>query len=408
MNTRAVAARVLLRITDEGAFSNVLLPHATADLSQLDRGFVYRLVTDALRNVRGVDLIVEQVAERPIAGLDAEVRSVLRIAVAEMVTGSEADSHAHATVNESVEAVKQLGSARAASFVNAVLRRLSRSGIPAVDDSPAVSLSVPDWLFDVVGADHGEDGARELLEGLREAGPATPVRVRPGFQPPRRARPVPGITGAFAIDGAVNPGPGISLSDAASTAVGLALGPHSGELVLDMAAAPGGKTLHLWDLAGGEVRLIALDRHRRRLRNARRRLSAASATPTWIYGDGARAPFADGAFDAVLLDAPCTGLGTLRRRPEIAMRLTAGSPKRLAAQQSAMLAEAWRLTRPGGRIVYSVCTVFAEETVDVVEGYPAAAPEGLPGRRWGRGLLLTPHLTGTDGMFISRIERTPG
>ena len=89
------------------------------------------------------------------------------------------------------------------------------------------------------------------------------------------------------------------------------------------------------------------------------------------------------------------------------MRLTAGSPKRLAAQQSAMLAEAWRLTRPGGRIVYSVCTVFAEETVDVVAGYPAAAPEGLPGRRWGRGLLLAPHLTGTDGMFISRIERTP-
>ena len=219
-------------------------------------------------------------------------------------------------------------------------------------------------------------------------------------------KPSPGIAGAYYVDGPVTPGHEITYSDAASTAVGLALGSQPGERVLDMAAAPGGKTLHLWDLAGGEAEVVALDRHRRRLRSAQARLAESGATPIWINGDGRRLPFAEGVFDAVLVDAPCTGLGTLRRRPEIAMRLAEDSPGKLGVQQAKMLAEAWRVTRPRGRIVYSVCTVFPAETVDIVADYPASAPVGLPGRLWGKGLLLAPHVTGTDGMFISRIERT--
>ena len=150
---------------------------------------------------------------------------------------------------------------------------------------------------------------------------------------------------------------------------------------------------------------MALDRHRRRLRSARRRLAAVGAHPVWVCGDGRKTPFRSRSFDAVLVDAPCTGLGTLRRRPEIAMRLEPGAPTALAATQRALLAEAWRLTRPGGRIVYSVCTVFSEETRQIVADYPASSPAELPGRPYGKGLLLAPHLTGTDGMFISVISR---
>jgi 16S rRNA (cytosine967-C5)-methyltransferase len=198
----------------------------------------------------------------------------------------------------------------------------------------------------------------------------------------------------------------LAVTDPASTAVVLALSPQPGERILDLAAAPGGKTMHLVDLAGAGSAVVALDRHRRRLDSARRRLAAAGVSPLWVCGDGRTAPLQTGSFDAVLVDAPCTGLGTLRRRPEIAMRLEAGAPARLASVQRAMLAEAWRLTRPGGRIVYSVCTVFAEETTRIVDEYPAARPRGLPGRPWGRGLLLAPHVTGTDGMFISDISRS--
>ena len=215
-----------------------------------------------------------------------------------------------------------------------------------------------------------------------------------------------GIEDGYYVEGPVESAWGITHSDPASTAVGLAVRPRPGERVLDMAAAPGGKALHMWDLASGGAEIVALDRHRRRLRSARSRLAGTGASPFWVNGDGRQTPFGDGVFDAVLVDAPCTGLGTLRRRPEIAMRLAPEAPGRLADQQKAMLAEAWRVTRAGGRIVYSVCTVLAEETVDVASDYPGAAPPGLPGRNWGNGLLLAPHLTGTDGMFISLIERS--
>lgn len=390
---------------EEGAYSNVVLPHATVDLDERDRSFVFRLVTDALRHSRYAAAAVESAAKRRMAALDPEVRSVLQVAVAEMLTDEKHD--VFATVNEAVEATKSLGVPRAASFVNAVLRTIARRDGADEELSWSVRLSVPDWMYAQLRRDHGEAEARELLAGLRNPAPATPLRVRPGGALPAEARPVEGIDGAFYVDGGGvrRTDSAYSVTDPASTAVVLALSPQPGENVLDLAAAPGGKTMHLADLAGGRGTVVALDRHRRRLRSARRRLVAAAATAHWVCGDGRRAPFRSGSFDAVLVDAPCTGMGTLRRRPEIAMRLEPGAPVELAAVQRAMLAEAWRLTRPGGRIVYSVCTVFAEETTQVVADYPASQPGGLPGKRWGSGLLLAPHLTGTDGMFISLIER---
>ncbi|MDJ0924579.1 MAG: transcription antitermination factor NusB [Acidimicrobiia bacterium] len=401
-NTRAIAARTLLRITDEGAFSNVLLPHATAHLAPVDAGFVYHLVTQALRRIREVDEVIEDVA-RPLAEIDADVRAVLQIAVAEIIAGDR--SEVHATVNEAVEAVKHLGSPRAAGFVNAVLRRVVREGAGAGDRDPATEYAVPDWLFARLATDHGDAEARAMLTGLRAAGPPTGVRVRPDGAAPDKSRAVDGIAGAYHLTGRIRTSRALAVADPASTAVGLAVGARSGEAILDMAAAPGGKTLHLWDQSGGGARIVALDRHARRLRSARRRLAAVGAHPHWIQGDARRAPISDSAFDAVLLDAPCTGMGTLRRRPEIAMRLEPSAPERLAGQQHAMLAEAWRVVRPGGRIIYSVCTVFAAETIDVIAGYPAQPPPGLPGKRWGNGLLLAPNLTDTDGMFISLIRR---
>jgi 16S rRNA (cytosine967-C5)-methyltransferase len=123
-----------------------------------------------------------------------------------------------------------------------------------------------------------------------------------------------------------------------------------------------------------------------------------------MIGDAVRPPLRSGGFDRVLLDAPCSGLGTLRRRPEIRHRVTPDRINDLADLQKRMLASALGLVAPGGRLVYSVCTVVPAETVDVVKGSGAHPPEGLPGRVWGDGLLLAPHLTGTDGMFIALID----
>jgi len=188
------------------------------------------------------------------------------------------------------------------------------------------------------------------------------------------------------------------VADPASTAVGLAVAAEPGMAVADLAAAPGGKTWHVWDQLEGEGLLIAADRHPRRLASARRRLPAGIQ---WLVADAAAPPLRSAAFDRVLLDAPCTGLGTLRRRPEIRHRIRPASPAELGARQRRMLEAALALVKKGGRLVYSVCTLFREETVDVVSGLKAAAPAGLPGETIDGGLLLAPHLTGTDGMFIS-------
>jgi 16S rRNA (cytosine967-C5)-methyltransferase len=124
----------------------------------------------------------------------------------------------------------------------------------------------------------------------------------------------------------------------------------------------------------------------------------------WLVADARRPPLQHGVFDRVLLDAPCTGLGTLRRRPEIRHRIRPSSSAEAGLRQRAMVEAALPLLRPGGRLVYSVCTVLALETIDVVAGLGARPPDDLPGLRTGDGLLLAPHLTGTDGMFIAVID----
>jgi 16S rRNA (cytosine967-C5)-methyltransferase len=171
-----------------------------------------------------------------------------------------------------------------------------------------------------------------------------------------------------------------------------------------MAAAPGGKTLHLLDQMEGTGLLIGADRHGRRVASARHRLREAGVEIPWVVADGVAAPFAPATFDRVLLDAPCTGLGTLRRRPEIRHRLDPDSPDRLAAQQRRLLDAALSLVKPDGFVVYAVCTVFAAETTMVVAERRAEAPDGLPGRPTGNGWLLGPHLTSSDGMFISLVR----
>ena len=193
--------------------------------------------------------------------------------------------------------------------------------------------------------------------------------------------------------------------DAASTAVASALGAEPGHRVLDVAAAPGNKTLAIADAMTGSGTLVATDRSRRRVVTARKRLVTSGADHVgWVIADGSQPPFAPATFDRILVDAPCTGLGTVRRRPEIKLRLDEGSPDRMAALQRGLLAASVPLLRGGGRLVYSVCTVFAEETVAIAAEFGGRPPEGLPGRVWGSGLLLAPHLTGTDGMFITLID----
>jgi 16S rRNA (cytosine967-C5)-methyltransferase len=196
----------------------------------------------------------------------------------------------------------------------------------------------------------------------------------------------------------------IDIIDPASVAAANALGVERGDVIADLAAAPGGKTRILADAAGPSGLVVACDMHHRRLTTARKR-SADLAQIRWVLADAGNPPLRSRTFDKVLLDAPCTGLGTLRRRPEIRHRLAPDAPQAYGVLQRDLLAKALDLVRPGGRLVYSVCTVFPEETTEVVAGLGGRVPEDLTGIAFGDGVLLAPHLTGTDGMFISVFDR---
>lgn len=394
--TRLRAAELLGRVMDEGAHSNVIIAAETGER----RAEVERLLMDALRYAPAVDVLLESTSARPLAELDPLVRSALRVGVMELLTGGD---H-HGVVDSTVEVVRNAGLGRATGFTNAILRKVTRGEVaPHADEAPALATGTPPWIRDRLVATWGEAEADAFLVASMQA-PAIGVRLRPGATPIGDA--VPGIEGARYVAGVedIDAGAGHSVMDPASVAVATAVEAQPHETILDIAAAPGNKTAALWDDMEGAGLLVAADKHRRRVRSAARRLRAMGVDARWVIADGLHQPFGSASFDRILLDAPCTGLGTLRRRPEIKLRLDETSPARMAEIQRGLVAAALRLLRPGGRLVYSVCTVFAEETTGIAEEFGGRPPVGLPGRSLGCGVLLAPHITGTDGMFISVID----
>jgi 16S rRNA (cytosine967-C5)-methyltransferase len=394
---------MLQRTLNEGAYSNVVVRTGTQDLERRDALFVQLLVYTAIRYLARIDRTIDDRASRSI---DEVVRSVLRIGVAEIVF---TEGEPHAVVDSAVEATRVLGVPRASGFVNAVLRNVVRHGEPPLPDGPAgeaLRVGMPEWLYrDLVGV-YGVDAATAFFEASNMP-TRVGVRRRSGEDP---GMPAVGVEDAFILDELTGHRDAIArgdlvVSDPSSTAVAAALDPKPGDRILDVAAAPGGKSLHLYDLVAGRGLVVAMDRHARRAAAAQRRVQRLGADIEWVIGDAAAPPFAEASFDRVLLDAPCTGLGTLRRRPEIRHRIDEGSASEAGRLQRRMIEASLGLVRRGGRLVYSVCTVTREETTMVVDGTGSRAPVGIPGAVLEGGLLLAPHITDSDGMFIAVIDR---
>ena len=392
-SVRLQAAKMVGRVMRDGAFSNVLLGQFGSDP---DARLIRRLVYGTIRHLLEIDYNLAAASRRELPKIDPAILDLLRVGGYELLIG---DGAPHAAVNEAVEATRSVAGQGAAGFVNAVLRKLTAGPIPipAENVGVALQLGVPTWILGALSQTWGSDEAQAFLRASQRPAPLT-ARIRPGIA--AEGEPVSGIPGAIRVAG---PAPGLEYMDASSVAVGVAVGAHSGMAIADLSAAPGGKTLHLVDEIEGRGTVVALDRHERRARRARKRLSAAGVSIPWVVADARNPPLAEGTFDRVLLDAPCTGLGTLRRRPEIRHRLTRDQPGQAGQKQRQMITAGLRLLKPDGLLVYSVCTVFPEETTGAIEGFSARAPEGLPGRAEGKGWLLAPHLTQSDGMFISLI-----
>jgi 16S rRNA (cytosine967-C5)-methyltransferase len=365
---RRVALDALARI-DGGAYANLLVPSMLEEsgLRERDRGFVTELVYGTTRMRRACDFLVDRFLVRD---LDAETRSALRLGAYQL---HFLQTPAHAAVSATVDVAPK----RSRGLVNAVLRKVAGAPVSWPDD--ATRLSYPDWIVDRLIADLGIDDALGALAQMNEA-PSVTVRD----------------------DGYVQ--------DRASQLVVEALGIAPGMRVVDTCAGPGGKAT---GMAGAGACVVAADLqpHRAELVRANaRRLGADVVVAT---GDGRRPPFRPGAFDRVLVDAPCSGRGVLRRRPDARWRIQPDDVARLADLQRALLDAATSLVAPGGVLAYSVCTLTGDETVAVddwlAQSHPELHPLDRPGGAWrerGRGAILLPQAEGTDGMYLVRVGRS--
>lgn len=432
--TRALAVRALVRI-DDGAYANVVLPALLREsgFDVRDRAQVTEWVYGTVRRRRPLDVLLAPCLSRPIERLDPPVRAALRLGAYQLVTGTAA----HAAVGETVAAVGRVAP-RAKGFVNAVLRALAATAPvwpdPAGDDIASIGLrtSMPDWIVELLVAELGLADARSTLAVMNEA-PAVTLRVNPtratvehvaseltaaGLVVGRGAllsdSLVVSRTGDLGRLSAIRDGRATP-QDQASQSVARFVDPAPGDRILEIGAAPGGKVTAIAEQMGDDGVVVAVDANPARTRmvaaaSRRLRLRAVRA----VVADGRRLPVPAAAFDRVLLDAPCSGLGVLRRRPEARWSLRPEQISELASLQRELLAAAALAVRPGGRLVYSVCTLSAAETTEVDawarDALPRFTAVDAPGPPWtpiGRGARLLPAAAETDGMYALILE-APG
>jgi 16S rRNA (cytosine967-C5)-methyltransferase len=444
---RLIAVALLDRIETTNGHAEPLLAAALSGakgFSVHDRGLLTELVYGTLRMRGHLDWIIGQFYRGDPARLETTVRNTLRTAVYQLRFCDRIPPFA--AVDEAVRIVKTLRPF-AAGLVNAVLRSFLRGqdaiAWPAMDADPAAAIAAvhshPPWLVRRWLAEFGVEEAIAICRANNCVAPLT-VRVntlkatRGGARAALAAAGLASEPARFSPDGLLISSAGailrdtevyregwVRIQDEASQLVSRLAAPQPGERILDLCAGGGGKTLHLAALMRNQGCITALDRHADRLRQLREEAGRLGVSIVVTRrGDALEMPESfSGAFDCVLLDAPCSGLGTLRRNPEIRWRITPEDLEKCMQLQSHLLAAAARCVRPGGRLVYSVCAVTLEENEQAVAGLLEILPELA--RIWpaagdipsplldAAGCLKTfPHRHGTDGFFAAALERRSG
>ncbi len=443
-NPRELAYQIIHRVDYQGAFLNLLIRSSLdkAKMPERDKALVTELCYGVARMRNRLDFVIAHFSSRPLDQIDPSLLDLLRLGVFQLL---ETRVSPHAAVNETVNLAQKYTNPGATKMANAVLRACANSPEsipwPGRDDIVlylSVVLSYPEWLAAYLIRNFGEEEAERIcaagndraplcmrvntLKGSREAMEARLSEQRIAFQ---RSRFSPdGLSNLDAPVGKLKRilREGLALfQDESSMLVPYMLDPQPGQNIIDACAAPGGKATHLAQLTGDQARILAVDLSRSRLKamgGSLKRLGVKSVKVK--QGDATRlASVATREADAVLVDAPCSGLGTLRRRPELKWRRAEGDLAELAALQSKLLEGAAPVVASGGLLVYSACTMTREETVEVVDTFLAAHPEftleraaehcplGCPAdAEVGNYLQLLTHLHNTDGMFIARMRKS--
>jgi 16S rRNA (cytosine967-C5)-methyltransferase len=430
---RAGAARIVAEVVAHGRSLDELLAAEPDEGSA--RGLKRSLCYGTLRWHFRLAAVLDALASRPPDQLHPQLRALIEVGLYQLLSGETAP---HAAVSETVSAARALGFDKAAGFVNAVLRRFQREQadlLHAIDRDLALRTAHPRWFVEALRRDRGE-AAGAVLEA-NNAHPPLWVRVNrvrsdpdasvaalvaAGFnatrhplapdalhvEPPTDVRSLPGF-----VDGK------LSIQDAAAQLAVELLAPVPGERILDACAAPGGKTCHVLERTAGAAAVTALDVSAPRIERVREnltrlgleaelRVADVAAVPTWWDGR---------PFDRVLLDAPCSGTGVIRRHPDIKILRRAKDIPNLARHQAELLEAAWKVLRPGGRLLYTSCSVLAAENERVVAGFlgrvagardlTAELTASWPARADdGPGYQVLPGESGMDGFYYACLGKS--
>lgn len=429
MSARLAAARCLVAVA-AGQSLSTALPEASAALAAPDRSLAQALVYATLRQVGTWRWLLGELLDKPLKPKElTRLEAVLGCALTELRNLS---APAHAVVHAAVASTRALGLDSAAGLVNAVLRRWLRESAALevrLAALPLARMSHPDWLISRLRSAFGARLDAVCAGNVTQAPMWLRIHPRSGtaahyaVQLPVAAHNVPGMPQALRLDQPleVHALPGFaagscSVQDLAAQHCAWLLAVQPGESVLDACAAPGGKTAHL--LEAGATRVLALDQDERRLDKVREtlkrlhlegRVRSADATRPQTWWDGE-------AFDAILLDAPCSATGVIRRHPDILALRRDADIAALSVVQTTLLESLWPLLRPGGRMLYATCSLLPEENDLVVSRFLAAHPDAQE-RQWQspvpgafaevrpHGRLNLPGAAAADGFYLALLVK---
>lgn len=429
---RACAFAVLRRVFEAGAYADRAFTAQAAGLDARERAFSMNLAYGTVQRRATLDYVGALLCARALDQVDPPVLAALRLGLYQLLFLSGVADHA--AVNECVELVKRAGGG-GAGLVNAVLRRGAREGQAILDamtdcdpEQAAVKHSVPVWLAQRWWSELGAQRALALLRAVNEpaesalrANTLRIARAEVLARLPIPAHPVPELGEGVILDAPFDVrgselwrAGAIMAQSRASMLVARVLAPQPGERVLDLCAAPGAKTTHIAALMGGEGQVVAVEAHHGRAKALIDTCARMGAACVRVQLGDARDFSARAPFDRVLVDPPCSGLGTLQSRPDLRWRPSPASVLELSALQSEILAAGARATAAGGVLVYSVCTISRAEGGEVIERFLrahrdfAALELSLEHPRWGCGphLQLLPYRDGTDGFFVAALRRS--
>ncbi|HTR84601.1 MAG TPA: RsmB/NOP family class I SAM-dependent RNA methyltransferase, partial [Reyranella sp.] len=421
--SRRVAFDVLLACLDKGQpLDDALAQHrGFPALDPRDRAFVRLLLATTLRRLGEIDAVLGRMIERPLEGANLAGLQILRLGAAQLLF---LGTPAHAAVDTSVRLVEDSRLPHLKGLANAVLRRVAREGVTLLGDRDPARLNTPQWLWDSWTASYGEATTRAIAAAhLIEAPLDLTPRSNAEFWAGRlEGELLPTGTIRRAAGGAITELPGFAegawwVQDAAAALPVRLLGDIAGKRVADLCAAPGGKTLQL---AAAGAHVAAVDISARRMTRLGENLARAGLTAELVTADAGKWMPTE-TFDAILLDAPCSGTGTLRRHPDIAWLKDEDDVARLNLTQDRLLVQASRLLKPGGTLLYAVCSLQEDEGPARVELALAhipglkrlpVQPSELPGLAeaiTSQGDVRTlpsmwPERGGLDGFYIARLK----